>query len=419
MLIILCIALEARHASSWSNGGFSSDPTHPVYGTHDWIAQHVLDWLPSDEKQCIQDNLATYLYGTELPDNSGAADGIGDSSLHHFYYRSNGSIQDDISAVRAQTEYNKALNYIQSNNIVTAVKSLGIMSHYIADLSVFGHVMGSGTDWGPEIHHSDYETYVNERTNNYTDEFNSYLTFDGSLDVVSAYNAASALAYDTTFNPEGGCTCVWMDQNYNWSNPAFKNRVGESLNLAVNCLADVLHTFAQTELLKDIAVTSVAPSKTVVGEGYSVLINVTVMNKGNSTETLNMTVCANVSGEPEPSASWYYAVTLTGGSSAPVILTWNTSGFAKGNYTITCQAEALLGEANTTDNTRCSWIMITIPGDIKGDGTVDIFDAIAMAAAFDSAPDSSNWTPNADINSDNVVDIYDAIILAGNYGKTA
>jgi len=33
-----------------------------------------------------------------------------------------------------------------------------------------------------------------------------------------------------------------MDQNYNWNNPTFKNRCGESLNLAVNYLADVLHT---------------------------------------------------------------------------------------------------------------------------------------------------------------------------------
>ncbi len=31
----------------WSNGGFSTDSTNPKYGTHDWIAQHALDWLPS------------------------------------------------------------------------------------------------------------------------------------------------------------------------------------------------------------------------------------------------------------------------------------------------------------------------------------------------------------------------------------
>jgi hypothetical protein len=35
-------------------------------------------------------------------------------------------------------------------------KHAGIMSHYIVDVAVFGHVMGSSTDWGSEAHHSDY-----------------------------------------------------------------------------------------------------------------------------------------------------------------------------------------------------------------------------------------------------------------------
>jgi hypothetical protein len=34
-----------------------------------------------------------------------------------------------------------------------------------------------------------------------------------------------------------------MHRNYNWSNPVFRNRCGESINLAVNLVADVLHTF--------------------------------------------------------------------------------------------------------------------------------------------------------------------------------
>jgi len=51
------------------------------------------------------------------------------------------------------------------------------------------------------------------------------------------------LARDTTFDEQGrGLTASWMDALYDWSNPTFKNRVGESLNLAVNCVTDVLHT---------------------------------------------------------------------------------------------------------------------------------------------------------------------------------
>jgi hypothetical protein len=161
----------------WSNGGYSANPNDPDYGTHDWIAQHALDWLPPEEKQYILDNLNLYLYGTELPDNGGAPDGIGDTTKHHVYYYSSGAVQDDVAALRAQELYNAAANYLVSNDLENAVKSLGSMTHYICDVGVFGHVMGSGTDWGSETHHSDYETYVNERTNSYIDEFDSYLIF--------------------------------------------------------------------------------------------------------------------------------------------------------------------------------------------------------------------------------------------------
>lgn len=227
----------------WSNGGFSADPSNPDYGTHDWIAQHALDWLPLDEKQFILNNIANYLYGTELPDNGGATDGIGDTVKHHVYYFANGSLQDDASAVRAQEEYDSAANIFKAGNLVNATKRLGAMTHYICDVAVFGHVMGSATYWGSETHHSDYEDYVDERTNSYNDEFNTFLVFDGVLSRISAYNATLTLAYDTTFDGDGDLTCVWMDHNYNWNNLTFKNRCGESLNLAVNLIADVLHTF--------------------------------------------------------------------------------------------------------------------------------------------------------------------------------
>lgn len=229
-------------ASAWSNGGYSDTPSDPKYGTHDWIAQHALNWLPASEKGYVTSHLAAYLYGTELPDNQNAPDGIGDTTKHHVYYASNGVFIDDSAAIRAQEEYNKVLDYLDADNLENAAKTAGIMSHYIVDMAVFGHVMGSTTEWGNEVHHSDYENYVNTRTNNYNDDFNIYLQFDGNFDNISAYDAAIELAYDTTFDVNGELTCVWMDENYNWSNPTFKNRCGESLNLAVNYLTDVLHT---------------------------------------------------------------------------------------------------------------------------------------------------------------------------------
>jgi len=284
ILILLLIGmlyttLNVKFVAGWSNGGYSTDPSNPDFGTHDWIAQHALDWLPIHEKQYILDNLATYLYGTELPDNSQAPDGIGDTANHHIYYRSTGSLQDDAAAVRASEEYYDTLSFLMSKDYARAAKNAGIMSHYIVDIAVFGHVMGSGTDWGAEIHHSDYETYVNGRTSSYNAEFDSYLSFDGSLATISVYDAAKNLAYDTTFDADGDLTCVWMDKNYNWNNPTFKNRAGESLNLVVNFLTDVLHTLylEATVAEKQSVIKSVnVPSKIYYTDMY--WLNVTVHN---------------------------------------------------------------------------------------------------------------------------------------------
>jgi parallel beta-helix repeat protein len=62
-------------------------------------------------------------------------------------------------------------------------------------------------------------------------------------------------------------------------------------------------------------------------------------------------------------------------------------------------------------------LWVRLPGDLNGDGAVDIYDAILLAGAYNSTPGKANWNPNADINGDNIVDIYDAILLANHYGQ--
>lgn len=60
-----------------------------------------------------------------------------------------------------------------------------------------------------------------------------------------------------------------------------------------------------------------------------------------------------------------------------------------------------------------------IPGDINGDGTVDIFDAVLLSGAFGSQPGHPQWNPDTDLNADGIVNIFDAVILGSNYGKSA
>jgi hypothetical protein len=101
--------------------------------------------------------------------------------------------------------------------------------------------------------------------------------------------------------------------------------------------------------------------------------------------------------------------------------------FADDNYTDALRLEAVKGNLSATEDitflSDTPFILQltrrTSGGDVNGDGTVDIYDAIMLAHAYNSRMGDSNWDPNADINSDWTVDIYDAILLANNYGKTA
>jgi hypothetical protein len=263
-LVAILTNLKMPSAFCWSNGGYSADPFNPDYGTHDWIVQHALDWLPTAEKQYILDNLAAFLYGTELPDRPSSSGGIGDTTNHHIYFHSDGTLQDDASAVRAQEEYENAVEFANGGDLASAVKRLGAVVHYICDVAVFGHVMGSSTDWGSETHHSDYENHVNAETGTYTSEFDVYLVFDGALSIESTYHAAIQLANDTTFDPNGDLTALWMDQNCDWTNAAFKDRAGESLSLAANAVADILHTFYVDHVIPELPRSMILPLFTVL-----------------------------------------------------------------------------------------------------------------------------------------------------------
>lgn len=59
----------------------------------------------------------------------------------------------------------------------------------------------------------------------------------------------------------------------------------------------------------------------------------------------------------------------------------------------------------------------SIPGDINSDGRVDIYDAILLAASFNSEPTGQNWREEADINHDNIVNIFDAILLSIHFNQ--
>jgi parallel beta-helix repeat protein len=160
----------------------------------------------------------------------------------------------------------------------------------------------------------------------------------------------------------------------------------------------------------DIGITSVTMSKTVVGKGCTLHVELRILNYGTYDENFPVAAYANTS------TAVTQSIALTKGSYIIVTLTWNTSSFAYGNYTISAYAWPVPDEANTADNNfTYGLVSVTIMGDVNGDGTVNILDAIIVSNAFLATPGTSNWNPNADINDDNIVNILDAIILANHF----
>jgi hypothetical protein len=171
-------------------------------------------------------------------------------------------------------------------------------------------------------------------------------------------------------------------------------------------------TVTVTPLIYDVAVTNVTSSKTVVGQGYSGDMTVTVQNKGDQTENVKVTVNANTTSIQSLN------VTLSSGNSTIVTFSWNTTDVAYGNYTISAYATPVPGETNTTDN-NCTGglVAVSIPGDINGDFKVSLVDVVLLAQAYGSKPDSANWNPNADIDDSGIAGLSDLAVVAANYGK--
>jgi hypothetical protein len=173
--------------------------------------------------------------------------------------------------------------------------------------------------------------------------------------------------------------------------------------------------------LHDVAVVNATSEKTIVGEGFSDNIIVTVANEGTYNETFNVAAFANGTIIVGPQS-----VTLSGGGSTNVSFTWTTPNPGKGNYMISAYAVPVLGETDTSDNNFTGgWVVVAMIGDLTGpipgvpDGKVDIIDIATVAKAFGSVPGTFNWNANCDVNNDGRTDIIDIALVAKHFGEVS
>jgi len=164
----------------------------------------------------------------------------------------------------------------------------------------------------------------------------------------------------------------------------------------------------------DIAITSIKPVRTIIGQGFSTSINVSVENQGNFAETFNVTLYANTT-----LIDTLTNITLTSGNSTTITLTWDTTGWAKGNYNVSAYATPVSNEAETSDSLLVyGWVFVSISGDVDGDRDVDIYDVVKITGIYRSQAGDPNYKPNSDIDGDGIIDIYDVVRCTSHYGQS-
>jgi hypothetical protein len=235
---------------------------------------------------------------------------------------------------------------------------------------------------------------------------------------VTVYANSQTVATDLVFLSSGSSTTV----PFQWDTTGFGK--GEYLISANASIlpdeVDVADNYKTADSVltilypgHDIAAIGVEPLKTIVGQGYNMFIVVTVKNYGTSSETFDTALSANTT------VVQIQPVTLASGDRAKLNFTWNTNAFSRRNYSMSAYAAPVSGETETYDNnsTATKIVMVSIPGDVNGDRTVELMDFFVVSSAYNSSPGKPNWDSNADTNNDGMVELMDFFVISQNYGE--
>lgn len=239
--------------SAWNNGQKGNTTTTTKaecstvpYGTHDWIADQAVELLPDAERAWLLPHRAIYLVGTEAPDHKliplscGVPHrGYDDRSAGHSveWNAAVTEMVNDCPAVRAEQEYSKAKIAFEQGKSAHAAFFLGAMAHYIGDCAQYGH------NYREEKNHGNYEAWAAAQTPSLTaPTFQSAISLD-SLVRRTPYTATRRVSRAIFVGGGAILPAPKMDSLFSSKPQEFMTSVGASLNVGVNELADVLHTF--------------------------------------------------------------------------------------------------------------------------------------------------------------------------------
>jgi len=307
--------------------------------------------------------------------------------------------------------YLEASNYTMSNGNTVTENTYGIYMENCGNGLINGNIIA--LNYGDGIHaiySDDNAMFHNMICNNSLgiclEESNANYIYENTL----LDNLDQAWVEEVTINAwdNGSKGNYWSDYNGTDSN---HDGIGDTPYI-INVNNTDRYPLIGLIVFNDIAITTVEASKIVVGQGFALDINVAIQNQGNFTATFNVTAFFNAT------ISETKKITLPSGNSTTLRFTWNTAGFAKGNYTISAYTWPVAGETDKTDNTYIyGTVLVTVVGDVSGDHIVDIDDLVLIIYYWGTHEGGSSWNGNMDLSNDSVVDIDDLVILIYYWGS--
>lgn len=168
-------------------------------------------------------------------------------------------------------------------------------------------------------------------------------------------------------------------------------------------------------VLRDVAVTDVKVSTDKTYQGLIVDINVTVANLGTVNETFTATAYYEhnvISGQNVQD--------LTPSETRNLTFHWNTMSVPFCHtYTIEANATIVPFEIDVTNNGFVDGsVDVRMPGDVNGDGKVNMTDIVSVVDAFGSYLGHPRWNSDMDVNQDGRIDMSDIMIILLAFGKT-
>jgi len=298
-------------------------------------------------------------------------------------------VQPQLSETQEGLTFNVSVELTDQENLQELDFTLGWNNTLLEYVSHEIYMPVESYWWGVLHDPVDIDDEVNQTAGTYSINASSWINFNGD-----------GVAFNMTFQAKAVGTSNLGILSSNLAGQFSQPITHKIINGTVNITPGV----------HDIAIMSVSHGA-FVGQGYPANIQVEIANEGTWEETFNITCYANGSLADKT------LVTLNALNTTTTTLRWNTTGWVKGNYSISSTITICEGETDTTDNSMLGGnVLVTTPGDVDGDFDVDIFDIVYIIGSYGSSQGDPEYDAVSDLDGDGDVDIFDIVIAAGNYG---